>query len=276
MGLRPIDYFRIARLPLKLFYRSGIRPGPGKDGQAVNARVLAEGWKFDFEGPTLPGQHPPLQIHLALANLSTRARKPWNRRDRSPAVPLRHRCRRALDLARDRTRAADGRGRRAAIPLLPQPRRCARRDRCGPAVAARDRRQLAGRHLSLRIHTAPPRPLRLARLELGRHHALRDDAGAGFQGPRRKAYLTEQILSSSLFRFYRCIGGDTTEVGAPNLPDIAPRESASHYAVYLIMRGIQMLGTSGIELANKPEQLVAALIHADTVTTGAGTSSFPL
>ena len=57
-GLGGRRYFQVAKLPLKLFYRSGIQPGPGKDGQTVNARVRVEGWKADFEGPTKAGEHP--------------------------------------------------------------------------------------------------------------------------------------------------------------------------------------------------------------------------
>jgi hypothetical protein len=84
--------------------------------------------------------------------------------------------------------------------------------------------------------------------------------------PRRKGYWTEQILSSSLFRVYRCIGGDTNMVGTPGQPDQSARESASHYSVYLIMRGIQILPTSTTVLTNHPDQLVSALIDADIGT----------
>ena len=44
------------------------------------------------------------------------------------------------------------------------------------------------------------------------------------QAPRRKGYWSEQILSSSLFRLYRCLGGDTTKVGSPDQPDQSVRE----------------------------------------------------
>jgi hypothetical protein len=86
--------------------------------------------------------------------------------------------------------------------------------------------------------------------------------------PRRKGYWTEQILSSTLFRLYRCLGGDTKPLGSLGGPGETTRESASHYCVYLIMAGIQILGTSGIVLANEPEQFVAALQDAD-IGTGA-------
>ena len=84
--IKPAVYFRFADLPLQVAYRSGIRPGPGRDGLTVNARVLPEGWEVDDVGPQ-PGK-PRLGVHLALANLSRRERAPWNRRDRSPVEYL--------------------------------------------------------------------------------------------------------------------------------------------------------------------------------------------
>jgi hypothetical protein len=100
----------------------------------------------------------------------------------------------------------------------------------------------------------------------GLHYALAQVQDSA--KPRRKAYWSEQILSSSLFRLYRCIGGDTTQVGSLDQPDVNVRESASHYSVYLIMRGIQILGTSIVVPANEPDQLVSTLIDAD-INTGA-------
>jgi hypothetical protein len=85
------------------------------------------------------------------------------------------------------------------------------------------------------------------------------------QAPRSKGYRTEQILSSSLFRLYRCIGGDTVFPRTAK-PDTSTRESASHYATYLILRGIQQLGSSDVVPAYEPDQLVSALIHADVGT----------
>ena len=91
------------------------------------------------------------------------------------------------------------------------------------------------------------------------------------QGPRRKGYWSEQILSSSLFRLYRCIGGDTNKTN-PTSTDKAwdidryERESASHYCVYLIVRGIQLLGTTYVVPAYEPDQFVCALIDADIGT----------
>jgi len=97
------------------------------------------------------------------------------------------------------------------------------------------------------------------------HYALSQVPNSA--GPRRKAYWSEQILSSSLFRLYRCIGGDTRMVALPSTPDSHARRSASHYCVYLIMRAIQILGTSLVVPANDPDQFVSALIDADKNTS---------
>jgi len=274
-GLSPDAYFRIAKLPLKIAYRFGVRPGPGKDGQTVNARVLAEGWPVDFVGPTPPGQRPGLEIHLALANLSHRARKPWDRKDRSPAEPLGiaadarwiwHEIGHVLLMASvgelefrfahspgDALAAivadpqsklvADANWRGATFPWVFIPRR---HDRC---------------------------------VSLGwswggsLHHALALVPSTAL--PRRKGYWTEQILSSSLFRLYRCLGGQTPQVGLPTTPyQKMSRESASHYSVYLIMRAIQIMGSSGIVPTNDPDQFISALIDAD-IGTGEWTVTFP-
>jgi hypothetical protein len=265
-GIDAYAYFRIANLPLKLFYRSGVRPGPGKDGQTVNASVLPEGWAVDYTGPTKLGDRPVLQMHLALADLSTRARKPWNGTERSPAEPLgiaadarwiwheighvllmcsvgelefrfAHSAGDALAaiVADPQSQlAADDDCRGATFPWVFVPRR---HDRC----VSRGWSWGGSLHYALsQVPDSTP--------------------------PRRKGYWTEQILSSSLFRLYRCLGGDTKMVGGPDQPDPYARESASHYSVYLIMRGIQVLPTSTIVLTNEPDQLVSALIDADRGT----------
>jgi hypothetical protein len=267
-GIATYPYFRIASLPLKLFYRSGVRPGPGKDGQTVNARVLPEGWSVDYVGPTKLGDRPVLEMHLALADLSTRARKPWNRVDRSPAEPLgiaadarwiwheighvllmcsvgelefrfAHSAGDALAaiVADPQSQlATDANWRGATFPWVFTPRR---HDRCVSHGWS------WGGSL---------------------HYALSQVPDS--TPPRRKGYWTEQILSSSLFRLYRCLGGDTKMVGMPDRPDPFTRESASHYSVYLIMRGIQILPTSTTVLTNEPDQFVSALIDADIGTMG--------
>ena len=265
-GIDAVSYFRIASLPLKVFYRSGVRPGPGKDGQTVNARVLPEGWPVDYVGPTKLGDRPILQLHLALGDLSTRARKPWDGKTRSPAEPLGiaadarwiwHEIGHVLlmcSVGELEFRFAHSAGDALA------------------AIASDPQSQLAG-DANWRGATFPWvfTPRRHDRCVShgwswggSLHYAMSQVPDS--TPPRRKGYWTEQILSSSLFRLYRAIGGDTKVVGTQNQPDQFARERASHYSVYLIMRGIQILPTSTTVLANEPDQLVSALIDADIGT----------
>ena len=83
-------------------------------------------------------------------------------------------------------------------------------------------------------------------------------------------YFGEQILSSSLFRLYRSLGGDTRAPGRASAQDELVRLSASDYCVYLIMRGISLLGPDTLAPARTPDQFVSALIEAD-LATGAWT-----
>ena len=271
-GINPVSYFKNARLPIRGMYRSGIRPGPGKDGQTINASVQPDGWRPGDTGPTNSGNKPTLRVHLALGDLSRRARKRWTRPP-PPQVPTPSQAE-PLGIAADARwvwhelghvllmasvgelelrfahstgdalaaivadpssdLAADSNWRGATFPWVFVPRR---HDRC-----VRN-----GWSWSGSLH----RPL-----------ALVPDA----QRVRRKGYWTEQILSSSLFRLYRCLGGDTIDP-ASNQPDQTARKSASDYAVYLIIKGIGLLGNVLYAPANRPEQLVAALIKADVGTT---------
>jgi hypothetical protein len=273
-GIRPSDYFRIANLPLEVHYRSGVSPGPGKDGQTVNARVRVKGFPDNFTGP-IPSDKPPpiIELHLALADLSTRARKPWDGKNRSPAEPL--------GIAADArwiwheighvlltTSVGELEFRFAHSP--------------GDALAAivSDPESELAKDPNWRGSTFPWvfLPRRHDRCVTdgwtwsgGLHYGLSQVQNS--VGPRRKGYWSEQILSSSLFRLYRCIGGDTTVVAPPHQPDVYVRRSASHYCVYLIMRGIQILGTTLVSPANEPDQFVSAMIDAD-INTASTTPSW--
>ena len=268
-GLSPTNYFRIAPLPVQVYYRSGIRPGPGKDGQTVNARVRVQGLPDNFEGTLPPGNTHLIEIHLALADLSTRARKHWDGSNRSAAEPLGigadarwfwHEIGHVLLT----TSVGDLQFRFAHSP--------------GDALAAivSDPESELAKYPNWRGATfpwvfLPRRHDRCVTLGWSWGGTLHYDLSQvqDFAGPRQKAYWSEQILSSSLFRLYKCIGGNTKVVGTLNDPDAYARRSASHYCVYLIMRGIQILGTSLVVPANNPDQFVSALIDAD-INTASG------
>ena len=264
-GLDSHQYFLHAKLPLKIFYRSGIRPGPGKNGNTINARVMVDGQSEDYEGGGPDVIRPFLQVHLALASLSTRFREPRDRKHRSQAQPMGiatdrrwiwHESRHVLIMARPASCSS-------VLPTVPATRLPQLSEIRNPFW------QRTGSGVG---------PHSLGSISHGRHDRCVCDGWSWtgllhrdlsqvelIQGPRRKGYWSEQILSSSLFRLYRCIGGDTTESQSSDI-NKAARESASHYCVYLIMRGIQLLGTTFVVPAYEPDQFVSALIDADIGT----------
>lgn len=92
-------------------------------------------------------------------------------------------------------------------------------------------------------------------------HLLRLDVQA-LQRRHHHGYYEEQMLSSALFRLYRCLGGDTR--GGPEaVSDTQMRLEASDFTVHLILRAISLLGADDIAPARTPDQFVSALIDAD-------------
>lgn len=71
-------------------------------------------------------------------------------------------------------------------------------------------------------------------------------------------YLAEQILSTTLFRVYRSLGGDSSDV---NRRKLAARQTA-----YLIFRAIGSLATSPVTVTPRPEIFATALMNADIGT----------
>jgi hypothetical protein len=68
----------------------------------------------------------------------------------------------------------------------------------------------------------------------------------------RNEYQREEVLSSTLFRLYRAIGGDS--------PSAARRRLASNYVLFLI---VQAIGAAKLEALNGPHELRDLLIAAD-------------
>lgn len=91
-------------------------------------------------------------------------------------------------------------------------------------------------------------------------------------------YFEEQLLSTSMFRLYLCLGGATPSVtgpvnepavlahAAPEDPDTLVRRAASDYCIYLLMRAISLLGPDSVAPAHSVDGLVSALIDADLGT----------
>jgi hypothetical protein len=261
-GLAPETYFKVARLPIKGLARAGIRPGPGKDGITVNARVALGSWSANFFEEASPQQQPVITMYFAVGELFARTRLVRPLDGYAPAEYLGiaadprwvwHEIGHALlagnvgelefrfahsagdalaAIALDPQSHFDGRARGATFPWVFEPRR---HDRCAAAG------------WSWRGTMHQPAALR-ARPDL----------------PAFKGYWSEQILSSTLFRLYRALGGDA--VLASGGPDRAAREAASDYTLYLIVKAIGLFAYKGALSENTPDFLVTALIDADRGT----------
>ena len=260
-GISVQDYFKLTKLPLKVAYRSGIRPGPGKDGNTINARVLPDGWKADFVGPPALAERPELELQLALANLSHRARKPWERMVRSQAEPL--------GIAVDARIIWHEFGHVLLMASLGELEfRFAHSPGDALAAIASDPWSQLADDPVWRGETFPwvSIPRRHDRSVLlgwswggTLHHDLAQVPDSWL--PRMKSYWSEQILSSSLFRLYLCLGGETPLPKIAGSPVSPVRERASHYSIYLIAQAIALMG--GIAPANDPDYFITSLIDAD-------------
>jgi len=69
-----------------------------------------------------------------------------------------------------------------------------------------------------------------------------------------RQYGSEQILSTTLFRIYRHIGGDSD--------DLEERKSAARYMAYIIIKAVSGL----TQITRNPDVFVSALIDADATT----------
>lgn len=261
----PASYFRLTKPEIKIFYRYGITPGPGKDGRTVNARVIPEGWADDqMGGRGRPAQPPAIALYLAWADLRRRDRQAWTSGGaRVAAIPfgigadkrwLWHEFGHALLVASTgelELRFAHSPGdAMAAIVADPESRL--------PAHL---------RSMTFPFVFLPRQHNRCCSQGWSWTGTMHADLAAvpDHQHPRRKGYTSEQILSSSLFRLYRIIGGDT-ETGPPDptgTPDVEERRRASHYALYLVMQAMQLMGDANLQPTSTPARFVHCLRQAD-------------
>lgn len=257
-GLDRGDFFRFAEKPLRVHYRSGIRPGPGKNGNTVNAQVEFEPPHCDFYEPWSATVVRPMHMRYALADIlrSSSSREP-------------------LGLATDPRwcwhefghvllAGSTGKLELAFVHSI------------GDALAA-----VANDPHSELVDDDRPAQLRGATFpwaRISRRHDRSVFTGWSWSGSlhrraffdnansncRHKGYASEQILSTTVFRVYRSMGGDTVQ--ANGKPDRATRKSASDFVVYLIMRATAMLGAASAVPLETAEQLAATLMDADAVT----------
>ena len=267
-GIDPVQYFRFAAFPLHVRFRAGIIPGPGKDGKTVNAMVDYDPLRANYNDEPDPNALQPLQVRFALADLkrSSSRREPlglgadprWSWHEYSHVLLAASSG--ALEL-RFVHSAGD-----ALAAILWDP----------PSALAGDPTPATG--------PPPPPPttgpdaLRMATFPwvyLNRRHDRSVYAGWSWCGTyhrayafapltglrRRKGYKSEQILSTSLFRVYRVLGGDTVKSTG-----FLKRWAAADYMAYLIMRALAWVGPISGAPPETPDQLVSALTDADVGT----------
>jgi hypothetical protein len=101
-----------------------------------------------------------------------------------------------------------------------------------------------------------------ARLTRERRHDRLPDKGWAWGGPLdrpEEGYWQEQILSSTLFRIYKALGG--WSAGEQT------RLAAAEYTAYLVIRAIGLLGPAAVVPAGSADQFASALIDADIGTS---------
>jgi hypothetical protein len=253
-GLSPIQYFKFALWPLRIRYRASIKPGPGKDGKTVNAQV-------DFDPPhgdliaTTEFDLRPIQVRFALADLKRSASR------REP-----------LGLAADPRWSWHEYGH---VLLVASTGALQFRfaHSAGDALAAilSDPESALATHESMRgltfpwvyLHRRHDRDVFRGWSWSGRYHRPADFSSDINSYPR-KGYQSEQILSTSLFRLYRALGGDTVR---PNgTPARDRRQAAADYTAYLIMKAIGLMPPAFAAPLETPDQFVSTLVDADVGT----------
>jgi len=92
-----------------------------------------------------------------------------------------------------------------------------------------------------------------------RRHDRGVAAGWGWGGVNDVgSYRSEQILSTTLFRLYRSVGGDDAHRNV--------KDAAARYVAYLIIRAIGLLGSGTITPTPRPDIYVTKLMEADIGT----------
>lgn len=237
-GLPPSTYVVSARQELQIFYRHGITPGPGGSGNTVNAQVA-----YHCTDANLPY----IDMNLALADLSRWARPPITSGDPQWAQPLGiassgrwmlHEAGHYLLAARigqlEFDFAHSAGDALAAVVFDPSSRLADPRD----GVAA------AMRGYTYPFVFAPRRHDRTPLLGWGWYGYLNRPVIENVPCccDVTKGYLSEQILSSTVFRLYRSLGGDT--VKGNGSPDHDLRRRAAAMTLFLLIRAIAGLAQS--------------------------------
>ncbi len=255
-GLRCEAVFRFARLPLLMRHRAWFRGKP--DGKSVNAQVRLQGSPLaSLPKPELK-ERPQLEVCFGAAALRHREIQLTDH-GRHTAQPL--------GLAADPRWAWHEFGHVLAYAATGALEFHFAHS-VGDALAAvlNDPESglggADGRH-PLRGETFPW-------VSTGRRHDREAQRGWCWCGQRNgmrhaaprplpllfKGYLEEQMLSSSIFRLYRALGGDT-------LDDTATRKRAARLCAHLVIRALMLCGPAMVVPVRSADAWVSAMIDAD-------------
>lgn len=243
-GLPVDDYFRCAERPVWLAYRSGISrsaDGRTRNADAVWAKLpeldstpLVKGEimvRYALGDGFLPGSHLPTPAYRERYPLGIAADVRWNCHEFGHVLLM-------AAVGEREFRFAHSAGDALAAIL------------CDPKSS---------------FTSAGWRGVTFPWVALTRRHDRRPEDGWAWGGAlddRHHGYWKEQILSSTLFRLYQTLGGDA--VTGSGLVDEHARRAASDHAIFLIVRAIGLMGAADIVAASSPDQLVSALMDADT------------
>lgn len=264
-GLKPENYFRFAKLPLILRHHAAMRKG-NPDGHSVNAQVQTSSAGQSFTESFDAALRPQLEVRFGATSLTHRDMGSTFQGRRRPQY---------MGLAADRRWAWHEFGHvlsGAATGAL----ELAFAHSAGDALAAilnDPESQLAHDSLGSATRDEPAAGLTFPWVPIKRRHNRDASLGwcwCGRRNTRRLSplppgariftgYFAEQLLSSTLFRLYRALGGDAK---APPV-----RHKAADYTAYLIMRALQLLGPSTCVPASQATHFFDSLVQADVATT---------
>lgn len=274
-GLDIAAYFRFVDLPLDVHYRAGIVPAFG-DGRTVNAQVrwligsntaaaTCPGTSLDVWNT--PASKRRMELRFALGDLHmATGRLPPN----LPAAREKHPLGVAADVrwcwhefGHVLNAAATG---DLELPFAHSVGDALAAVACDPASALACRPDGAADNAGAWRHVTFPWVF------VPRRHdrdVLRGWSWSqmpyGVSAPH--GYRSEQLMSTTMFRLYRALGGDCvqTTLGVA-VPARVERDQAAQYTTYLIMRTLSAIGPANVTPCMSVHQFVHAMRTVDTIT----------
>lgn len=258
-GIEPSTFVVRAEEKIQIFYRAGITPGPGKSGKTINAQVA-----YDCNDSA---NDPPIRMNLALAELTKWARpKSLDKYPEGRPEPLgiassgrwmAHEFGHYLLAARIGQLEFDfahGPGDAlAAVSFDPESRLADTRG----DVAESFRGVTYPFVFSTRRHDRTPL---LGWAWYGTLNRSIIEAPVT-DCEVHKGYITEQILSSTIFHLYRALGGDTMSGDGP---DRYARQRAAFMTLFLLIKAIEEFAQS----PSTPEMLELGMEDAGLLNAG--------